>query len=292
MKFQTTMQLMSAAMHIEDAARARYQRLGSEMARLGKTEVADTFQTLADGKRRRLLELGAAANGVDETTPAAMHARQPQIDAFADDYEDIDERYAMTPQQALNLAIRAEDRNLALYADIAAYADDAAVVELAEGMASYGLDQVRRLRLSRRQVDRTRTATVYRQRVEAMARQTASAVGAETALRGIIAALASRLKMVADAGNKSGPDRSQAIAQAAALVGDIITGPVAHMETPDLSEDAPFKEPPQTRAIADVEIAFDGIMSVAENCGDENCMRQALEFATALIPIFHLLRRA
>ena len=261
------------------------------MVRLGKAEVADIFQTLAEGKRQRMLELAASNGGVDRTAAATMDTLQAQIATFIDDYEGIDERYAMTPQQALNLAIRVEEHGLATYADIAAYADDAEVVDLAEGMASEGLNQLRRLRLSRRQVNRTRVTSVYRRRVEDMARQTASPAAADAALHGIITTLASRLRMVGSVGGGPGSEDNRAIAAAAALVDDIVTIPAASMEATCLPEEAPFREPPQTRAIADVEIAFDGILSVAENSGDENCVLQALEFAAALIPVFHLLRR-
>ncbi|MBL6954606.1 MAG: hypothetical protein ISR50_18375 [Alphaproteobacteria bacterium] len=291
MKFRTTTELLLAARLIEKAASDRYEHLAAEMARLGKMEVAETFQALAAGMRLRLQTIAADNASIDKTGVEAMEAPLEFFAAFPDDDDDIDERYAMTPQQALNLAIRAEERNLTAYAQIAGQAENIEVIELAERLANDGLDQLRQLRLSRRRIDRTRTAGVYRRQIEELARRAMGTADTQAPIQGIIATLARRLTAVGALAEKTSPNGAPRIAEAAALVAAIEPAQVLFDETSLSSEDDPFLEPPAVRAIADVEIAFDALMSVANTGRDEQTLRQALAFAAALIPVFHIVRR-
>ncbi|NQV59515.1 MAG: hypothetical protein HQ502_07600 [Alphaproteobacteria bacterium] len=291
MKFRTTTELLIAARHIEEAASARYEHLAAEMARLGKVEVAETFQALAAGMRLRLQAIADNNANIGETGVQAMEAPLEFFAAFPDDDDDIDERYAMTPQQALNLAIRAEERNLTAYAQIAGQAENTEVIKLAEHLANDGLDQLRQLRLSRRRINRTRAAGVYRQQIEELARRAMGTVDTEAPMQGIIATLARRLTVVGALAAKISPNDAPRIAEAAALVAAIQPAQALFDETSLSSEDDPFLEPPAVRAVADVEIAFDTLMSVADTGRDEQTLRQALAFAAALIPVFQIVRR-
>ncbi len=285
MKFQTTHELRQAVHYLDAAAGARYERMAEEMERLGKTEVVETFQALAAGKRLGLREDAGAPDAGREAKLRTYLA------SLMDDDNSMDERYAMTPQQALNLAIRSETQDLTAYTHIAGHAENAAVIEMAEQLASKALDQLRQLRLARRRADRTRTMSAYRKQIIALTREADNPGQAETALQAIIAVLARRLEIVSEISRKISPDDSKLIFQAAAMTSRIITKPDGPMESFHTTEDDPFVEPPITRAIADVEIAFDGLLSAATEVRDEICLRQALDFAAALIPILHLLRR-
>jgi hypothetical protein len=290
MKLETATGLLNTARQVEAAAASLYEHFSVEMQRIGKAEVADTFQELVQHQKQRLEAIFEQAptsveNNADLSEPLSQNIA---VDFHAD--SGIDERYAMTPQQALNLAIHAENRNVNLYTQIAAQSEDSLVVELAERLANDALDQIRQLRLSRRRINRTRIATAYRRHVDALTRQARGPAGSRVALDHIVDTLAKRLRVIGAMENTKGHADSQAIVRAAEVVNAIFGDQAAKTEVPSPIEDKQFQEPVRTRAIADVEIAFDALMSVAEAGGEQNNQNRTLELAAALIPVFHILR--
>lgn len=290
MKLETATELLNTARQVEAAAASLYEHFSVEMQRIGKAEVADTFQELVQHQKQRL-------EAIFEQAPASVENNadlsEPLSQKIAVDFpaeSGIDERYAMTPQQALNLAIHAENRNVNLYTQIAAQSEDSLVVELAERLANDALDQIRQLRLSRRRINRTRIATAYRRHVDALTRQARGPAGSRVALDHIVDTLAKRLRVIGAMENTKGHADSQAIVRAAEVVNAIFGDQAAKTEAPSPIEDKQFQEPVRTRAIADVEIAFDALMSVAEAGGEQSNQNRTLELAAALIPVFHILR--
>ena len=290
MQFKTATELLNTARHLEAAAAARYEFFSAEMRRLGKVEVADTFQELARTQKQHRQAIAEYNLTSVENQAAGSGSFSQQNTVNFDTGSGIDERYAMTPQQALNLAIHAENQSLNLYTQIAAQSEDSDLVDLAERLANDSLHQIRQLRLSRRRINRTRIATAYRRHVDALTRQAKGPSGSGMALDHIIDTLAKRLRAISAMDNSKGCADSQAIVRAAEVVDAIGGSQRAKMETPGQTEDKPLQEPVRTRAIADVEIAFDALLSVAEAGGDKDNQNHTLELAAALIPVFHILR--
>lgn len=128
-------ELLAHAIAIEREACARYAELGERMRDLGNDAVADLFQRLATLEHAHQHTLEQRAQG--HALPALPTAKYAWIDAEAPrlDAHAMVLR-ALTPHDALEIALDAERRALAFFDAVRAEAADPALAQLAADMSA------------------------------------------------------------------------------------------------------------------------------------------------------------
>ena len=123
---------------LEADAMRRYRRLAVWWGGEGEAELAALFARLAEMEASHAAAFGPIADEASSPTPAA------------EEDEAMWQSALLTPYRALSLAVRAEERAFATYADIAAHAETPALRALAEDLAREELDHAAILRRARR----------------------------------------------------------------------------------------------------------------------------------------------
>ena len=131
--------LRALAAALEADAMRRYRRLAAWWADEGEAELASLFEHLAEMEADHAAVFGALA---EEDGPAPLPASAAE--------EAVWQSALLTPYRAISLAVRAEERAFATYADIAAHAATPAVRALAEDLARAELEHAALLRRARR----------------------------------------------------------------------------------------------------------------------------------------------
>ncbi|MGC8536657.1 MAG: ferritin family protein [Rhizomicrobium sp.] len=132
----TTLQAVAAA--LEAAALRRYQRLAAWWAAEGEAELAALFTRLAEMEASHAAAFGPIAKETGSPPPAVGEE------------EALWQSALLTPYRALSLAVRAEERAFATYADLAAHAATPALRGQAENLAREELEHAAILRRARR----------------------------------------------------------------------------------------------------------------------------------------------
>jgi rubrerythrin len=130
--------LRDVAAALEAAALRRYQRLATWWAAEGEAELAALFARLAEMEARHATVFGPIRDETALPPPAAGED------------EAVWQSALLTPYRALSLAVRAEERAFASYADIAAHAATPDLRAQAEDLAREELEHAAILRRARR----------------------------------------------------------------------------------------------------------------------------------------------
>ena len=126
--------LHADALAIAQEAIARYREFAAHVADHGNDAVADLFSRLAELEAEHAFHLAEVAAGTEWPKPAPgeyswLHSGAPLPEA-----RDFIFRM-LTPRQALEIAVRAEERARAVFEQLFTVSNDAGVRELAIGLA-------------------------------------------------------------------------------------------------------------------------------------------------------------
>jgi len=133
---------LAHALALENDAAERYAELADSLAVHNNPEVAELFRTLGTYSRKHYQEVAAIADGVGPIPRLAPWEfswatdEPPETSAFADT------NYLMTPRDALELALKAEQQGYDYYAKAAAQASDPEVRRLATHFAAEEAEHV------------------------------------------------------------------------------------------------------------------------------------------------------
>ena len=133
--------LYAHAIAIEREAAERYAELAERMSDLGNDGAADVFRRLAGFEAEHLETLRARTRGVP--LPAVAPGGYAWLDAGAPETVARELVYRLlTPRGALEIALAAERRAEAFFADVQAAADDPALRALAAEMRAEERDHI------------------------------------------------------------------------------------------------------------------------------------------------------
>lgn len=130
--------LRARAAALEAVAMRRYRHLAAWWAEQGDAELAALFARLSDMEASHAAAFGPIADDASSPKPAV------------EEDEALWRSALLTPYRALSLAVRAEERAFASYADISAHAATPALRALAEDLAREELEHAAILRRARR----------------------------------------------------------------------------------------------------------------------------------------------
>ena len=125
--------LYGHALAIAHEAIAGYREFAAHVADQGNDELADVFSRLAELEAERAIQLAKVSAGTVSPKPAAgeyawLYSGPPLPEARNFIFR------MLTPRQALEIAVRAEQRAKAFFEQVLAASDDADVRELAIGL--------------------------------------------------------------------------------------------------------------------------------------------------------------
>ncbi len=186
LKDETELWAVIAAM--EHAAYESYRRLALLMARQGNDELEKLFRDIAEDERRQEQEAASRMDPCGSSRDIARLATELGVETVtADELEEAGGARALTPHNALSLAIKNEERAFILFSEIVAVCVDGSLRALSLRIAKEERDHLLRLRLARQHLYRSESTTA------AVAEPFAAvSIGEVSAMRAVTTGLALR----------------------------------------------------------------------------------------------------
>lgn len=154
-------ELFAIAFALEEEAASRYRDLAIKMREHDAPDAAAVFEHLAEEERGHRDQVTHWSEKRTGKPPEAAEVKWELPDTFDDEAAaDLAGSRLATPYRALSMAVRNEERAFAFWTYVAAHAEDAAVREAAETMASEELEHVSLLRRERRRAYHAHRASV------------------------------------------------------------------------------------------------------------------------------------
>jgi rubrerythrin len=274
-------ELMSVAAAMESEAVRRYAQLAEQMTRRGDHGLAATFQAMLEEERDHL---GGVEHWSREVTglPPGEAAQPWQLPAeIARSWDEVAGSALLTPYRALSIAVLNEERGFAFYTYLAAHAEDPAVRDAAERLATEELNHAALLRRERRRAFRREQGGAGRHAppptlAEDFARR-AKLIELETARK--LTLIAAQLAALGDHGAATTlTSIADAEREAAALLpGAAVPAPLDQ----DLSPESRVEL--LRAALAEAERIYDFYADLADHAGSESVLRAAQQGAARAV---------